>query len=88
MNKCFMVIVLCASFLMCASAAPENGRYNVLKYTSGASGYEKYLVTIESYTTNGSVYQKKYTDYLYGVARILTEETKMSVVERSIGFYY
>jgi len=88
MKKLFTVIVLCASFFSCASAQNGGGHYDVLTYAGAAADYTPYLVSIESYTTNGSIYHKKYTDYLYGVAKILIVEKKLSVGEKSIGFYF
>lgn len=88
MNKIGIAAFLLASFLSCASAQGGEGHYDVLNYSSGSPEYEKYLVTVDSYTTNGSVYHKKYVEYLYGVAKILLSEKKMTVGERSIGFYY
>ena len=80
--------VLFALALSCASAQQGDAQYDVLTYSAGSSGYEKYLVSVGSYTTNGAIYQKKYTDYLYGIAKILLSEKKMDVIEQSIGFYY
>ncbi len=50
--------------------------------------YENYLVKASQYTTNGEYYHKKYHNYLIGIARYLSEEKKLSIVENSIGFYY
>lgn len=50
--------------------------------------YEYYLVKTSQYTTNGEYYHKKYHNYLIGIARYLSEEKKLSIVENSIGFYY
>jgi hypothetical protein len=43
---------------------------------------------MDSYTTIGSVYHKKYEETLYGIAKIFVEEKKFSINDRTIGFYY
>jgi hypothetical protein len=50
--------------------------------------YENLLVDLSQYTTSGVEYHKKYHKYLIGIGRMLTEEYKLSVVNKSIGFYY
>jgi hypothetical protein len=92
--KHFLVLVIFSSFfLTCASAQTNNNGKNaekidVLKYAGTELKYEKYLVSVDSYTTNGSVYHKKYLNYLYGIAKIFIDEKKIDVSEKSIGFYY
>ena len=88
MKKIFAASVMSVMFFSCASAQVAQGHYDVLTYSAGASEYEKYLVAVDSYTTNGGVYHKKYTDYLYGIAKILLTEKTMTIAEKSIGFYY
>lgn len=88
MNKICLTVFLLTSFLSCASAQGGEGHYDVLNYSSGSPEYGKYLVDVDSYTTSGSVYHKKYVEYLYGVAKILATEKSMAVGEKSIGFYY
>jgi hypothetical protein len=88
MKKLFAASTMFAVFLSCASAQIPEGHYDVLTYSAGASVYEKYLVSVDSYTTNGGVYHKKYTDYLNGIAKILLTEKTMDIAEKSIGFYY
>ena len=88
MKNMLFASVLCVLALSCASAQQGSGQYDVLTYSAGTPEYEKYLVSVGSYTTNGAVYHKKYTDYLHGIAKILFTEKKMTVAEQSIGFYY
>ena len=88
MKSMLLASILFAAALSCASAQQGEGQYDVLTYSAGSSEYEKYLVSVDSYTTNGGVYHRKYTDYLHGIAKILLTEKKMTVAEQSIGFYY
>ncbi len=50
--------------------------------------YEDLLVELESYTTDGDRYQRKYQKLLIGIAGDLIEEKEMTIAEHSIGFYY
>jgi hypothetical protein len=86
----YVVLIFSASifFSMCASAKQNNAKYDVLKYSSAISANEKYLVTLESYTTNGITYHKKYESYLYGIAGIFIDQEKVLLSEKSIGFYF
>jgi len=86
----YAVLIFSASivFSMCASAKQKDDKYDVLKYSSAKSINEKYLVTLESYTTNGINYHKKYESYLYGIAGIFIDQEKVSLSEKSIGFYF
>jgi hypothetical protein len=88
MLRLFIVLIMSLLFTMCATAQPKSVSYDVLQYSDAGSGYEKYLVVFDSYTTNGSIYHKKYLDYLYGIAKIFTDEKKAMVSEKSIGFYF
>ncbi|HEY1405402.1 MAG TPA: hypothetical protein VF857_02210 [Spirochaetota bacterium] len=78
----------CATAQQKEQTANPPDKYDVLQYATEDSRYNKYLVTIESYTTNGSTYHKKYLQYLYGIAKIFVDEKKIAVGEHSIGFYY
>jgi hypothetical protein len=88
MRGLFAVMILSCILTSCATAEPKSVSYNVLKYSDAGLAYEKYLVVFDSYTTNGSVYHKKYLNYLYGIAKIFTDEKKTKVSEKSIGFYF
>jgi len=50
--------------------------------------YSGLLVSLDSYTTNGYKYQKKYYKYLIGLAGDITENQKMTIDTGSLGFYY
>jgi hypothetical protein len=86
----YVLLIFSASILfsMCASAKQNDVKYDVLKYSSGKSVNEKYLVTLDSYTTNGINYHKKYESYLYGIAGIFIDQEKVALSEKSIGFYF
>jgi hypothetical protein len=95
MIRYLLLIIACGSiFLTCASAQQggENNvsvdKYDVSRYANEDSVYSLYLVPIDSYTTNGALYHKKYLPYLYGIAKIFRDEKKVFVGEKSIGFYY
>jgi hypothetical protein len=88
MLRLLIMLMLSLMFTMCATAQPKGASYNVLQYSDAGSAYDKYLVVFDSYTTNGSVYHKKYLNYLYGIAKIFTDEKKTKVSEKSIGFYF
>lgn len=85
-NKIF-IFLLFLIFLTCGTS--KNAKYDVLRYSANKTkDVEKYLVRLESYTTNGAIYHKKYKRYLAGVARILIEEKKLNIVNESLGFYF
>lgn len=99
--KIIMILLLCLPFFSCGPSTHESttlqmktpkqpvDRYDAINYRSeNESLYEKYLVSMESYTTRGNIYHEKHINYLRGIAEILTEGRKYLVSERSIGFYY
>lgn len=55
---------------------------------NNTTSYEKYLVKIVQYTTDGKVYHEKYLSHLLGIARMASEKYKLSVMQNSIGFYH
>ncbi len=82
-----ILVVLIVFSINCESVGQRETQ--VLAYTSDkVNVYEKYLVDPAQYTSGGSVYHKKYFAHLIGVARMLTEEKKLNLVEKSIGFYH
>lgn len=54
------------------------------------SPFEKYLIGLDEYTSQGKVYHEKYHAELRVLARVLVEKynNKFEVAEKSIGFYY
>lgn len=88
MKTAISVIVSCLVFTMCATAEVKNEKYDINKYAGKSSAYSKYLVSLDSYTTIGSVYHKKYEETLYGIAKIFIDEKKFVINEKTIGFYY
>ena len=90
----FLIVISGSMFLTCASAQQTGGnggtteKYDVSQYANEDSVYSMYLVPVDSYTTNGAVYHKKYIKYLYGIAKIFRDEKKAFVGDKSIGFYY
>ena len=84
-----MAILLITALTACSSA--DSREEKILKYSEDktkANEYEIYLVNPENYTTAGAEYHSKYYPYLIGIARSVTEDKKITLAERSIGFYY
>ena len=50
--------------------------------------YSDYLVNINSYSTNGAYYQKKYERDIISVITSLTENYEFDILRRSAGFYF
>jgi hypothetical protein len=88
MKTAISVILSCLIFTMCATAEVKNQKYDIAKYSSKSSVYDRYLVSLDSYTTIGSVYHKKYEETLYGIAKIFIDEKKFVINDKTIGFYY
>jgi hypothetical protein len=55
---------------------------------SDVNKYSDLLVNINSYSTNGAYYQKKYVKLLVSLAGELVEGQDLDVSKESIGFYY
>lgn len=86
--KSIMVSLFFITILSCATAG-TTPKYDILDYSSDQkSELEDYLVSLDSYTTNGKIYHKKYYKYLIGVAKVFIKERGIQVSRRSIGFYY
>ncbi len=68
----------------------EDREVKILTYTPDkVNVFEKYLVTTDQYTTEeGKRYHAKYFNHLIGLARVLSEEKRFTLVEKTIGFYY
>ena len=84
-----LVILIIAALTACSSTNSREEK--ILKYSEDktkSEAYEIYLVNPENYTTAGAEYHRQYYPYLIGIARLVAEEKKISLVERSIGFYY
>lgn len=86
-NKISLILVLLLIFSTCSTSSKSLYKVNEYKYDK-ANENSKYMVELDSYTTGGSVYHKKYLNYLFGIAKVLREEKQISIKERSIGFYY
>lgn len=56
--------------------------------TGDIKKYSDLLVNINSYSTNGAYYQKKYEKQLLSIAGELVEGQDLDVSKESIGFYY
>lgn len=50
--------------------------------------YQSFLVNPSDYTTNATIFHKKYSNHLIGIARTIVEEKGLSIIKESIGFYY
>lgn len=67
---------------------PED-KYSVNNYEAEQPDkYERFLVAIEDYTTNGDYYHKKHKKYLLGIAEILTSKHGYKLKPGTIGFYF
>jgi hypothetical protein len=85
------IAFVCCIFTMCATAQQKNDsseHVDISHYAQADASFDKYLVAEDSYTTNGIIYHKKYINYLYGIAKLIKNEHKVEIGERSIGFYY
>jgi hypothetical protein len=61
----------------------------VLAYSEEKTdAYEKYLVRLEQYTSDGLKHHKKYRHYLIGVAKMIADDMKLNLIKNSIGFYF
>lgn len=89
-----VLLSICAMFCMCATTQAETRDSDavVIKKFSEqnipADKYAEYLVPVERYTTNGSLYHTKYQNYLIAIARFFIDERKTDVSPHSIGFYF
>jgi len=64
-------------------------KYTVENYISvEPDKYEKFMVNIKDYTTNGSIYHEKYIKQLHGISEIITEKYNYTVKDNSVGFYF
>ena len=85
-----IIITLCT-----CSSTPEKKKdireKKILEYSEeviDTSKYEVFLVDSSKYTTRGKVYHTKYLNYLVGIIQIITEKKALSIIEKSVGFYY
>jgi len=92
-----ILVTMMISAAACASSGDVRGDKNGLKNGRGTEGtevrnegvkYEDYLVDINSYSTNGAYYQKKYKKDIIGLARDMAEQQDMDISIGSVGFYY
>ncbi len=92
--RLFSRIALAAALLVlttCGSVTIQEDREQEIlnKYTPETKQkYDDLLVELESYTTAGDTYQKRYQKLLIGIAGDLIEEKEMSIARHSIGFYF
>lgn len=89
LNKKLILTLILITLATCTSA--DSREEKILKYSEDKekiSKYEIYLVNPELYTTIGVGFHKKYQQYLIGIARYVAEEKNISIMEKSIGFYY
>ena len=89
LNKKLILTLILITLATCTSA--DSREEKILKYSvdkEKISKYEVYLVNPELYTTIGVEFHKKYQQYLIGIARYVAEEKNISIMEKSIGFYY
>lgn len=85
----YLIITGIFVFLPVQCASTSEREKAVLNVSHGdMNKYENLLVDISQYTTSGAEYHKKYHKYLIGIGRLMVEEYKQSVVDKSIGFYY
>jgi hypothetical protein len=87
MTKLFPISLVFLLFTACETMS-ERERVILNYKPEKVKNYEDYLVKTFQYTTRGEYYHKKYHNYLIGIARYISEEKRLSIVENSIGFYY
>jgi hypothetical protein len=95
-----LLFLILINAVACASGQTEDdsvkGNGNPLFKDNGSSQvkisdvkkYSDLLVNINSYSTNGAYYQKKYEKQLLNMAGELIEGQDLDVAKESIGFYY
>lgn len=77
---CIIILTTCAS--------KHSREEHILDNSGEDSNYQSYLADESEYTTDGIRYHKKYYKHLIGLATVFTEEKKLDIVKKSIGFYY
>ena len=82
----YLIMLIFTLISFCSS--PDTRERIIINTGNNNSPYEKYLVSSGEYTTKGSEFHDKYLQYLLGIARIIVEEKKIPVIDKSIGFYY
>jgi hypothetical protein len=88
-TKKILIVLFLIILTNCSSA--DSREEKILKYSEDknqANKYAIYLVNPDNYTTIGAEYHNKYYPYLIGIASAVAEEKKITLVEKSIGFYY
>ncbi len=95
-----LLIIVAVSATACASGGLEGIDDNVradngliqIKNNDAVkeqgNSYEEYLVDINSYSTNGGYYQKKYNRDILEIARNITEKQDIDISKGSVGFYF
>jgi hypothetical protein len=73
----------------CASSSEREKSLLLRPVSAGDSRtYEGLLVLPEQYTSNGALYHARYRPCLIAIARAVTEEGRLTVEPRSVGFYF
>jgi hypothetical protein len=89
LTKKIYIVLFFIILTSCSSA--DSREEKILIYSEDknqANKYAIYLVNPDNYTTIGAEYHNKYYPYLIGIARAVAEEKKITLIEKSIGFYY
>lgn len=88
-------IIIIFIFSACASGSSQvnigedhNVSKGVIESGEVKNKYSIYLVDINSYTTNGGFYQKKYEKEIISIIASLTENYELEIFKNSAGFYF
>ena len=85
--KKILISLFLLYFATCGSMSQRENA--ILDYSDNEiKKYDRFLVKVEQYTTNGTHYHTKYYRHLIGIARIITEGKNLTIKNNSIGFYY
>lgn len=88
----FVIIIFVFSACASGSNQVSTGEYeNVIEPVIEAveiNKYSVYLVDINSYSTNGAFYQKKYEKEIISIIASLIENNELEISKNSAGFYF
>ena len=88
----FVIIIFlfsaCASGSNQVSPVEDENTIEPVVNLAEVNKYSKYLVDINSYSTNGAFYQKKYEKEIISIIASLTENYEMEISKNSAGFYF
>ncbi|MCP4137326.1 MAG: hypothetical protein GY754_40540 [bacterium] len=84
-----IVIILCLSTCGSKSVREEREKAILKQYSvEKKDKYANLLVNINDYTSNGKIYHGKYHKYLISIAEDISENKKLIIANKSVGFYF